>query len=265
MKYALFIAVLLLVGCGTQQERDAEHALHTGEEAYREGNFSEAADAYSKAAFDPRVGYDLGNALYRQQLWDTAVSAFANSSYALPNGPLKADALHNLGNGWMERSFYADSLSAVMGKKAAGVRIEGDDIGMKVRQVVLRDSMQRAVQHLQHLVDSALAQSASAYKSSLRLAPTDDDTRHNLALALYKIAAREKAANEKNGGKNDEDKELSERAKEIMAQADELVEQYKFQEALKVMQDGLKEDPTLKNKQEYMDKLNVVNTAAAAT
>jgi len=265
MKYVWAIVVLLLVGCGTQQEREAETALHTGEEAYRDGRFSEAADRYAKAAFDPRVGYDLGNALYRQQLWDTAVSAFANASDALPKGPLKADAFHNLGNGWMERSAYADSLSTVMGKKASGVRIEGDDIGMKVRQVVLRDSMQRAVQQLQQLVDSALVQSASAYKNSLRLAPTDDDTRHNLALALHKIAAREKAANERNGGKNDEDKELSERAKEIMAQADELVEQYKFQEALKVMQDGLKEDPTLKNKQEYMDKLNVVNTAAAAT
>ena len=265
MKYVLPLIVLLLAGCGTQQERDAENALHTGEEAYREGRFNDAADTYAKASFDPRVGYDLGNALYRQQLWDTAVSAFTNASDVLPNGPLKADALHNLGNGWMQRSSYADSVSTVMANTASGIRIEGDDIGRKVRQVVMRDSMQRGAQQLQQLVDSALLQSASAYKNSLRLDPTDDDTRHNLALALYKIAAREKAANERDGDKNKEDKELSARAKEIMAKADELVEQYKFQEALKVMQDGLKEDPTLKNKKDYMDKLTVVNTAAAAT
>ena len=82
------------------------------------------------------------------------------------------------------------------------------------------------------------------------------------------IAARAKKAaeeNDKDQNKDkDKDKGLSERAKLIMQKADELVDQYLFKDALKVMNDGLKADPTLKQQQEYMHKLDVVTKAAEA-
>ena len=88
-----------------------------------------------------------------------------------------------------------------------------------------------------------------------------------LSLTGYPIPLpRCRAGATRTGDKDkDKDKELSARAQLIMKKADELVEQYKFDEALSVMQQGLKEDPSLKAKKEYMDKLDVVTKAARAT
>ncbi len=265
MRYATIILVLLMTACGSPAERAIEKALYEGAGSYRKDEFKAAADAYAPAAFDPSVSYDLGNALYRQAQWDTAVIAFAQASDALPKETLKAAAYHNLGNGWTRRAEHADSLSQRMADKARGFRIEGSDVGTKVRRIVQRDSMQRAVVQLEHLVDSALTQGSSAYRNALRISPKDEDTRHNLALVQARMAARAKEAADRNANDPNKDKELSERAKAILAKADELVEQYKFQEALKVLQDGLKADPTLKEKQDYMNKLDVVTKAAEAS
>ena len=47
-----------------------------------------------------------------------------------------------------------------------------------------------------------------------------------------------------------------------MARADELVEKYLFQEALDVMRQGVQQDPTLQQRKDYMDKLDMITKAA---
>ena len=49
-----------------------------------------------------------------------------------------------------------------------------------------------------------------------------------------------------------------------MQQADEMVERYEFTKALNLLRDALKTDPTLQQRQDYMNKLDVVTKAAAA-
>ena len=128
-----------------------------------------------------------------------------------------------------------------------------------------RDSLQRQRNGLDHLVDSALTEGAEQFKNTLRRTPQDEDARHNLAIAQRLIAARPKNPGGNGSNKKDEKKELSERAKLIMKRADELVEEHKFQEALEVLEQGLKQDATLQKEKEYMDKLGVVTKAARAT
>jgi len=174
-------------------------------------------------------------------------------------------AHHNLGNSWTLLALDADSVSKRGSEILKGMKIEGQDISGKVRQLVMRDSLQKEQLRLEHLVDSALAQGADAYKNALRGSPADEDARHNLALVQKRIAARVKEAAQKAKNKDqNKNKGLSERAKMLLAKADELVEQYKFTEALKVLQDGLKAEPTLQQQQDYMQKLDVVTKAAQA-
>ena len=87
-----------------------------------------------------------------------------------------------------------------------------------------------------------------------------------MALVQRRIAAR---VEEKSNGPNDQNDEkknegLSEKAKMLMQQADEMVERYEFTKALNLLRDALKTDPTLQQRQDYMNKLDVVTKAAAA-
>jgi tetratricopeptide (TPR) repeat protein len=268
MKRLLHIGMLALLGCGDPAERAVEEALHEGAEPYRMARYDSAATIYGQASFDPRVAHDLGSALYRQGLLDTAISTFEQAIASARNRSDQALAYYDLGNSWMGVSAKADSLDKDFGGQLSQIKIEGDDIALKVKQFVLRDSLRTFQRKVVHLVDSSLTQGAEAYKNALRNNPKDEDARHNLALAQQQIAARQKAAQaksdqEKNKNK-DKDKDLSEQAKRIMQQADSLVERYKFKEALGVLAMGLKKEPTLKQQQEYMNKLDVVTRAAEA-
>lgn len=266
MRYGIHIPCLLLVACGTPQERAAEHALRSGALAYREGRFEEAAAIYEKATFDPRVAFNLGDALHGKRLWDTALTTFADAAERALDTTLQADAYHNLGNGWMRMALTADTTVQLLEDKLEVMVIDGQDIARKVRAIVERDSVMQELKVLDQLLDSSLVQASEAYKSSLRRAPQDEDSRHNLGLAQRMIAARVKEVEErkKREAEKNTNKGLSERALAIMQQADALVDQYRFTEALKVMQDGINKDPSLAQRQDYMNKLNVVTNAAKA-
>ena len=130
---------------------------------------------------------------------------------------------------------------------------------------VLRDSLGQEQRRLEHLIDSALTAGADAYKQTLRLTPTDEEARYNLALAQRLIAARPKPPAQDDGKQQqDKDQALSERAKVLMAQADSLVERFQFRPALELLQEGLRREPSLKQKEQFMQKLNVVTQAAQA-
>jgi tetratricopeptide (TPR) repeat protein len=261
-----YLLLLPAIACGTPEEQAAERALHEGAESYRAEQYAEAADHYAKATHDPRVTYDLGNALYRMSLLDTAIVAYSAAIERSTEPTEQAVAYHNLGNAWSLMADRADSASKELDERVKGMKIEGDAIAAKVRQIVLRDSLVAAQRASEQLVDSALAQGSDAYKGALRRVPTDEETRLNLALVQRRIAAR---VEEKSNGPNDQNDEkknegLSEKAKMLMQQADEMVERYEFTKALNLLRDALKTDPTLQQRQDYMNKLDVVTKAAAA-
>ena len=79
---------------------------------------------------------------------------------------------------------------------------------------------------------------------------------------MERIAARPKPATNEGGKDPNKDRDLGEKAKLIMARADELVEKYLFQEALDVMRQGVQQDPTLQQRKDYMDKLDMITKAA---
>lgn len=266
MKHIGFIATCLFItACSDPAKRAAEQALYHGVQPYREQRYADAEAIYGAAAHDSRVAYNLGNSFYQQHLLDTALRTYARAIELSTGDTADVRCLYNMGHTWATLAVYTDSLVGSHERTLNDMRIEGNDIAQKVRQLVLRDSIRLVVQRLDHLVDSALAQSASAYKSTLRLTPLDEDARYDLASVQKRMAARAKQAADKDQTSDKKkDQALSERAKQLMQRADVLVDAFRFSEALTLLRTGLKAEPSLAKEQAYMNKLDVVTNAAQA-
>jgi tetratricopeptide (TPR) repeat protein len=257
---------MLLAACGPAGDRAAEKALRQGALHFRNAEFEAAAAAFADAPLDARAIYDHGLAAFRLKRWSEAAERFRAAAATDTAAIDRAGDQYNLGTAMLAASIAADSLSSAHRAALAGIRIEGNDIAEKVAHYVLRDSLMREGIRLESLIDSSLAAAEGALRLALRGAPADEDARWNLALAQRFRAAREKARKEqRKGGKDkDADEALTARAQLIMQRADSLVEAYRFQEALDLMQGGLRQDPSLRSKKEYMDKLQLVTKAATA-
>lgn len=87
-----------------------------GNAKYKEGNFGEAEMTYregQEAGADAFIsGFNLGDALFKQERYEEAASAFQ----ALPNltedKEQKAAAFHNLGNAYLKAKKYPESVDA---------------------------------------------------------------------------------------------------------------------------------------------------------
>lgn len=99
------------------------------------------------------------------------------------------------------------------------------------------------------------------YKQSLILNPKDDDTRYNLAFAQKKLEIQKQLDElEKQKKKEQEQQKPSKFAEECLQKAMELVKQYKFEEALKVMSDGAEKDKTVQLLNDFTEKLEGIVT-----
>lgn len=265
MKWLPYISALTLVACTSEQERSAERALRLGSALYHAGRYVAADSTYAMAPSDARTLYNRGNSNYRSGAWNEAIGHYRDAIAVDSLLSAQSSTYYNLGTTQLTEALHADTSVGTTNGTLGKITVDGSDIATKVSQFVLRDSLQREVIRLEALIDSSLAQAEDNYKAALRRTPEDDDARYNLTYVRRSMAQRVKEGRGDGGkGKDDKQQELSAKAKLIMQRADELVEAYKFQEALQVLEDGLKQDPSLQAKKEYMDKLNTVTKAAAA-
>jgi len=107
-----------------------------------------------------------------------------------------------------------------------------------------------------YFMENKLQESIESYKRSLELDQEDFDTKYNLELAR----ARLKEQSEKQQSQNQDDQNVvpSDYAKKIKEQADLLIAQGLFNEALKLINDALKIDQTVMAYQTYINRLNNV-------
>jgi tetratricopeptide (TPR) repeat protein len=265
MKWLLYISALTLVACGSEQERSAERALRLGSSLYHAGQYAAADSTYAMAPSDARTLYNRGNSNHRRGHWNEAIGHYRDAIAMDSLRRAQSSDYYNLGTTHLTEALHADTSVGTINGTLGKVAVDGTDIATKVSQFVLRDSLQREIMRLESLIDSSLAQAEDNYKAALRRTPEDDDARYNLTYVRRLIAQRVKEGRGEGGkGKDDKQQELSAKAKLIMKRADELVEAFKFREALKVLEDGLKQDPSLQAKKEYMDKLNTVTKAASS-
>lgn len=260
---ATMSVALLLSGCGDAAKRKADNALRAGNEHYRSELFALADSTYATAPDDHRTVYNRGNAEYRLGLWNDAVERFNEAATMADGTSEQSTVYHNLGNARLMQAHWADSMGHVYLNDIGAIRSDGSDIRGKIKLAMLRDSLRTGQRRMELLVDSALHEGALAYKKALRMEPGAEDSRHNLTAAMAMIESRKKQDKDGKDGQ-DEEKELSARAKELLAQADRLVDEHRFVEALGLLLKGLEQEPTLEQRKDYMEKLQVVRKAVEA-
>lgn len=116
---ASFLAMTMLLTTSAVSSAFAQEAndlITKGNKLYDEGKFGEAEMIYregQEAGADPFIsGFNLGDALFKQERYEEAASAFQ----ALPNltddKEQKAAAYHNLGNSFLKAEKYQESVDA---------------------------------------------------------------------------------------------------------------------------------------------------------
>lgn len=105
------------------------------------------------------------------------------------------------------------------------------------------------IQQQQNKLEAALEQ----FKASLKSDPSNEDARYNFEL-LKKLMENQ----QENRQDDNKDIEPSEYAKKLKEQADKMIRQNMFGQALQILQMGLQEDETVAAYNEFIAKLNDV-------
>jgi tetratricopeptide (TPR) repeat protein len=115
MKSAIVLALFLCYSFSAhgQSERSL---IREGNRSYKDNKFTDAEVNYRKALEkDKELGqgiFDLGDALYKQGRFGEAVEEYGNAAAKATDSHLKAQALHNLGNGLLKDQKLPESISA---------------------------------------------------------------------------------------------------------------------------------------------------------
>ncbi|WP_215223796.1 tetratricopeptide repeat protein [Echinicola shivajiensis] len=98
-----------------------------------------------------------------------------------------------------------------------------------------------------------------AFKTALIKDPTNDIARYNYELLARWLEQNEDQQKDQEQNENQDQQEPSNYAKRMKAQADELVDQFKFKEALDIMNKALEIDETVSHYQEFIKNLGDIN------
>jgi tetratricopeptide (TPR) repeat protein len=101
-----------------------------------------------------------------------------------------------------------------------------------------------------------LADAATYFKEALKNNPENNAARYNYELAKKKLARQQEE--EQQEQKQDEQIEPSEWAKELKKQAEQLVNRYRYQEAYNLMQEGLKQDPSVAAFNNFTERIRTI-------
>lgn len=186
--------LLLLVGC-TPPPLQAERAVEQGNGALLEGDLVSAERHYREAltyqplppessrARNSVVYNNLGNAFYRQALWQDAQNAYEQ---ALPTADTRQQAIHhyNLGNVFVQR-----------------VRMEAQSVQQLNQPQAAQDDV--SAEQLAQWSEAAIAH----YQDALRRNPDDEDAKYNLELALQQNAQQNQQQEDQQEDQQDQEEQ----------------------------------------------------------
>ena len=121
----LFALILSLSTAYSQENLE----IYRGNSSYADGKFDEAKVHYDKALSNNpssyKGNYNLGNANYKQENFEDAVSIYEQAIASSNNDSEKSDAFHNLGNTYLQSGKYEESIKAY--KNALRINPQADD------------------------------------------------------------------------------------------------------------------------------------------
>jgi tetratricopeptide (TPR) repeat protein len=102
-------------------------------------------------------------------------------------------------------------------------------------------------------------QALANFKDAIKANPANADARYNYEMVKKKLDEKKKEDEKKDKNK-DKPKEPSAYAKKLKAQADVMAAEFRFGEALELMNMGMQKDPSVEYYKDYMDRLGDVVT-----
>ncbi len=199
-----------------------------------------SAPAFLSAQGRGRAQVAEGNRQYDGGNYEQAIEAYNKARSA---NPASAEVDYNLGNALYQKKDYEQAL-----KRYETALQKSEDPRLRAQTYY---NMGNTLFRM-----NKLKESAAAYQQALRLDPGDEDAKYNLEYVRARLQQEEQQQQDKDQQKKKI--EPSEYAKKLRKQAQELIEEYRYAEALKLMQDGLKTDETVAAYQSFIDRLTDV-------
>lgn len=133
MRKAILLLLSALLGFGASAQQYPERRqVRKGNRAYEKGDYQDAAGRYMRASgmapgsFEAQ--YDLGNAFYRQEMYDQAAQTLQQVAADSLRSPAdRAQAFYNLGNAQFRQKQYAEALESYKNS----LRLNPDDLEAK--------------------------------------------------------------------------------------------------------------------------------------
>jgi tetratricopeptide (TPR) repeat protein len=195
---------------------------------------------------DPVLSKEVAkaNKLLQENKVDDALEIYKEQ---LTNHPANSYLWYNIGNALFKKKQYAEARDSY------------------VRSMSFTDTLSLANVNYNigntYLFESKLDTAITYYKRSLELNDKDEDAKYNLELAraiLKEKAKKEKQKQSNQSQQKQEQQQPSEFAKKLFEQSKLLAKEYKFKEALGLLEQGLKQDPTINVYKQYIEKLKSV-------
>jgi Ca-activated chloride channel homolog len=180
-----------------------------------------------------------GNRLYQEGKYDEALKRYQEAQL---EDPRSRELHYNVGSVLYKQKSFSEAQKELL---HAGVSSEG---------VLEGDLGARASYNLGNALfrQSQFKEAAEAYKQALRIEPDDVDAKVNLELSLLQMEQQ----------KQDQEKQdnlrPSDYAKALKAQADSLLNEWRYRQAHRLMEDGQRRDPSVGFYREYIEKIGTV-------
>ncbi len=199
--------------------------IKKADKAYSTGDYDLALQKYAEAQLDQpesqALAYDIGNAQYRKKKYEDAIAAYKKALNG-DDAALAAKAYYNLGNSEFRKGEFAIQ--------------SGHQEGI--------EDYREAMAH---------------YKKSLEVTPDNKDAKRNIEVVQARIKElldRQKQKQDKQKGDPQKPPEPSEKAKEVLARAMQLVQERRYAEAKALLEDLIQKDATAASYQSHVQRID---------
>jgi tetratricopeptide (TPR) repeat protein len=212
--------VLGLLGAGGDPAKQAA-------KAYAEGDYDMALQKYAEAQLDnpesQALAYNIGNAQFRKKKYDDAIKAYKKSLHGDDAG-LASASYYNLGNAHFRKGEFA-----IQSGKQEGIEDYREAMAM--------------------------------YKKSLEIRPEDKNAKRNIEVVqarIKELLEKQKQDDKQQQGDPQKPPEPSEKAKEVLARAMQLVQERRYGEAKALLEDLIQKDKTAASYQSHVQRIDDV-------
>ncbi len=209
---------LSLLGAGGAPIKQANRA-------YAAGDYDLALQKYAEAQLDQpesqALAYDIGNAQFRKKKYEDAIAAYKKALNG-DDAALAAKAYYNLGNAEFRKGEFAIQ--------------SGHQEGI--------EDYREAMAH---------------FKKSLEVIPDNKDAKRNIEVVqarIKELLGRQKQQQDKQKGNPQKPPEPSEKAKEVLARAMQLVQERRYAEAKALLEDLIQKDATAASYQSHVQRID---------